>query len=77
MGGSVGERERLEEGDDDCLLPGGQRGEAGRIPIGRPQRADPRVHGHGRIVWMPEGVADESRQIVPPRLRVEGAEPSM
>jgi hypothetical protein len=72
--GAVAERERLEKGDDDRFLLGGQCREARRIPIRRPQRTDQRFHGHPRIVRTPEGVADESREIVPPpgRLAVTG-----
>jgi len=73
--GTVAERERLEKGDDDRFLFGGQGREAGRIPIRRPQRTDQRLHSHRRIVRTPEGVTDESREIVPPRLCVEVAEP--
>ena len=75
MSGAVAEREYLEKGYDDRFLLGGQRPEAGWIPIRRPQRTDQRFHGHRRIVRTPKGVMDESREIVPPRLCVEVAEP--
>ena len=60
------EREHLEKGEDDRFLLGGQRPEAGRIPIRRPQRTDQRFYGHRRIVRTLKGVEDESREIVPP-----------
>ena len=75
MSGAVAEREYLEKGYDDRFLLGGQRYEAGRIPIRRPQRMDQRFHGDRGVVRTPKGVMDESREIVPPRLCVEVAEP--
>jgi len=66
MSGAVAEREYLEKGYDDRFLLGGQRCEAGRIPIRRPQRTDQRFHGHRWIVRPPKRVVDEAREIVAP-----------
>jgi hypothetical protein len=72
---AVAERHLLEERDDDRFLLCGQRGEARRVAIGGTERADQRFQGHSRIARMPEGIAEESRQIVAPRLRVEIPKP--
>ena len=71
----VAQGDLLEKGSQDAFLVGAECPQPRRVFLGRTQRSHQRLSDHRGIVWMPERVVDQTRQIVAPGTGVEIRDP--
>jgi len=67
----VAQGDQLEKRSNDVFLVGIECPQARRVRVGRPERSHQRLSDHGGIVEVPEGVVDQSREIVTPGAGVQ------